>query len=206
MSSDRSPREVDSSCATLTHRPVCVTSLPRTGTVSICAMLQTLGYKTYHAPLHLSKMLEVYAPKVAYADTPAFVPHIASQLKVNENIPVQYVYVDRDFDSWFDSMTKSTNLLRTYHRFSQTPDEQLNTGELADKQHYHAVFGNFDINSSGFKDHIKLKFFEHREEVSGWGLVYKFSEGWEPLCDFLDLNIPNKPIPHEHKKSIGSKK
>ena len=30
-------------------------------------------------------------------------------------------------------------------------------------------------------------------------LIWNVKEGWEPLCKFLDLPIPNKPIPHENK-------
>ncbi len=27
-------------------------------------------------------------------------------------------------------------------------------------------------------------------------LVYEVSEGWEPLCDFLDVPVPDAPMPH----------
>jgi len=27
-------------------------------------------------------------------------------------------------------------------------------------------------------------------------LVYNVSEGWEPLCNFLDLPMPNEKFPH----------
>lgn len=29
-------------------------------------------------------------------------------------------------------------------------------------------------------------------------LVYNVKDGWEPLCKFLNLEIPNKPFPHEN--------
>nr|CAB3262192.1 uncharacterized protein LOC100178565 [Phallusia mammillata] len=30
-------------------------------------------------------------------------------------------------------------------------------------------------------------------------LVYNVSEGWEPLCEFLGVEIPDKPFPHKNK-------
>ena len=30
-------------------------------------------------------------------------------------------------------------------------------------------------------------------------LVYKCKEGWEPLCEFLGVEVPNVPFPHKNK-------
>jgi len=32
-------------------------------------------------------------------------------------------------------------------------------------------------------------------------LVYNCKEGWEPLCKFLDVEVPPVPFPHENKKA-----
>lgn len=181
---------------------VCVTSLPRTGTVSICEMLEVLGFKTYHAPL--SSIHEKLDNKVAFADTPAYAPSVINNIK-ESSTNVKFIYIDRDFDTWFESMTKSTNLLRTAHRFIQTPDKDLSYGQLEDKKFYYEIFGKYDMTSQSFKQVIKTRFNEHRETVKDHGLVYKFSDGWKPLCEFLGLNIPeNKNIPHKHKGHIGT--
>lgn len=184
---------------------VIVTSLPRTGTTSICAMMETLGYRRYHAPLR--KIFELAKPGIAFADTPAFAPSVVNYFRLQSKVPIKFVYVDRDFDSWFDSMTKSTNLLRTYHRFANTPDDALkNDGERDDKQYYGEVFGTFDPHNQGvFRKHIEKCFYEHRKQVANLGMVYKFSDGWESLCDYLEIDIPDKEIPHLHKQSIGSR-
>lgn len=44
-------------------------------------------------------------------------------------------------------------------------------------------------------------FSRHNEEVkqrvpSDRLLVYEVKEGWEPLCDFLGVEVPDKPFPH----------
>jgi hypothetical protein len=185
---------------------VIVTSLPRTGTTSICAMMETLGYRRYHAPLR--NIFKLAKHGIAFADTPAFAYSVIEYFKNQNEINCKFVYVDRDFDSWFDSMTKSTNLLRTYHRFNNTPDDALkNDGERDDKRYYHEVFGDFDFNNKGIvRKHIEKCFYDHRDRVKDLGLVYKFSDGWPALCEFLGVNIPDRDIPHLHKQSIGSRK
>ena len=30
-------------------------------------------------------------------------------------------------------------------------------------------------------------------------LVYRVGEGWEPLCHFLEVEVPDSPFPHENK-------
>lgn len=30
-------------------------------------------------------------------------------------------------------------------------------------------------------------------------LIYKLNEGWKPLCDFLDVPVPDVPFPHKNK-------
>lgn len=185
---------------------VICTSLPRTGTVSFCRMLQELGYKTNHAPL--SKIHDQAKEGTGFADTPSFVPSVVEWFS-NTDLPVKFVYIDRDFDSWFDSMTKSTNLLRTYSRLRNAPPSVLRPGQDEDMRYYGEVFGSFDFEWDGLRDYIEEKFNEHRELMLSEKyspLVYKFNEGWEPLCNFLGLNIPDAPIPHLHKQSIGTKK
>ena len=29
-------------------------------------------------------------------------------------------------------------------------------------------------------------------------LVWKVTEGWEPLCEFLEVPVPDEPLPHEN--------
>ena len=30
-------------------------------------------------------------------------------------------------------------------------------------------------------------------------LIYDIKDGWEPLCKFLGIEVPDKPFPHENK-------
>ena len=31
-------------------------------------------------------------------------------------------------------------------------------------------------------------------------LVWKVTEGWEPLCEFLGVEVPAEPLPHENDR------
>lgn len=49
-------------------------------------------------------------------------------------------------------------------------------------------------------------FNKHLEEVKSKVpahqlLVYQVSEGWEPLCNFLEVPVPNKPFPQSNKRA-----
>ena len=37
-------------------------------------------------------------------------------------------------------------------------------------------------------------------------LVYKVKEGWKPLCDFLECEVPTVAFPHENIKAEATKK
>ena len=48
-------------------------------------------------------------------------------------------------------------------------------------------------------------FNEHNEEVKRYVpadklLVFDVSEGWEPLCEFLGVPVPDELLPHTNKK------
>ena len=56
-------------------------------------------------------------------------------------------------------------------------------GSLEDRQHAIEVFERHNV---GVKEHVppdKL-------------LVYEVKQGWEPLCEFLGVEVPDKPFPH----------
>jgi len=55
------------------------------------------------------------------------------------------------------------------------------------------------------KEFMEKVFNEHNEEVKNYVpanklLVYDVCEGWEPLCKFLDVKVPDEPLPHTNKK------
>jgi hypothetical protein len=55
------------------------------------------------------------------------------------------------------------------------------------------------------KEFMEDVFNKHNEEVKNYVpanklLVYDVCEGWEPLCSFLNINVPTELLPHTNKK------
>ena len=58
---------------------------------------------------------------------------------------------------------------------------------------FHGRFEDEDFAISVFNDHN-----EHVKATvpADRLLVYEITEGWEPLCEFLDVPVPDTPMPH----------
>ncbi|MEP6467188.1 MAG: sulfotransferase family protein, partial [Parafilimonas sp.] len=55
------------------------------------------------------------------------------------------------------------------------------------------------------KEFMEKIFNDHNEEVKNYVpanrlLVFDVREGWEPLCAFLGVKVPDEPLPHTNKK------
>ena len=182
--------------------PVVLISLPRTGTTSFCIMLQKLGYQTSHAPL--MKYKELLKPGWGLGDTPMFAESIIQDV-VSQPINAKLVYIDRNFDTWFNSMTRSTTLLQTHARLSKSQHIEYD-GQDIDVKYYGEVFGFFEYARPDLKDYIRDKFYAHREMcLSHNPFIYSLEnkDGWEPLCEYLGVEVPDGNIPHLHKVSGG---
>nr|XP_039264174.1 uncharacterized protein LOC120339989 [Styela clava] len=73
------------------------------------------------------------------------------------------------------------------------------------------MFGMENISSISHrpynKDMLKLKYRAHNAHVLQNAppdklLVYKVTEGWDPLCKFLGVPIPDETFPHKNKAGI----
>ena len=184
--------------------------LGRTGTLSLKRALEQLGFgpcyhmievfmNPPHAPLWIAaaekraqweKLFEGYAATVDYPgarfwrELAAFYP----DAKVLHSV--------RDPEKWFES-TQATI-------FSpQSPARNMPSPEMK------AFFESTVFNEFGERIHDReflLSYFKrHTEEVvrtipKERLLVYEVSEGWEPLCKFLGVAVPDTPFPRENSR------
>jgi hypothetical protein len=56
------------------------------------------------------------------------------------------------------------------------------------------------------RDHLVAAFEQHNDDVIATIapdrlLVYQVTQGWEPLCAFLDLPVPDAPFPHSNDRA-----
>jgi hypothetical protein len=101
----------------------------------------------------------------------------------------------RDPDAWFESTQATIFSLPMRSRLSGSP-----------------LSGFFDKAVwRDFRDHIDDRTFmtghfrRHRAAVESTIpkdrlLVYDVSQGWEPLCEFLDVPMPATPLPHANSR------
>jgi hypothetical protein len=183
----------------------------RTGTLSLKLALEKLGFnKTYHMaelfdnPGHLDhweqaretgscdwdKLFEGYRASVDW-------PACSYWRELAEHYENAKVLLSvRDPELWFESIHNTIYPVSTIATKSEDPFqkrwgswgnqliwEDTFDGRIQDKEHAIRVF---NANSEAVKEAIP----EDRL------LVFDVAEGWEPLCKFLDCQIPDEPFPH----------
>ncbi|MFX1533569.1 MAG: sulfotransferase family protein, partial [Promethearchaeota archaeon] len=107
----------------------------------------------------------------------------------------------RDFQSWYESTYQTiyavslvvrsiprwlTGLippLRTMIKLTETLWDGLFHGRFEDQNYAISIFKQYIENVKAAVPSENL-------------LVFNVKEGWEPLCNFLDVPIPNKAFPH----------
>ncbi len=105
------------------------------------------------------------------------------------------VLTTRDADSWFDSVSETIFSERMQGSLRGTPQEKMMQG---------AIYAPFDgkIADRAFM----TDWFERRnQEVIDTLpperlLVFHPKQGWEPLCTFLDVPIPDEPFPRVNSR------
>lgn len=172
--------------------------LSRTGTTSLAAALNTIGYKTLHyAPEAIEdivegkssdlKLSERYFGCDAVTDIPAAF-FFEEFLEQYPNIKV--VHTERPEDSWLRSMKSH------YQRLLSICPSWPNCFEARLHQ---CVYGSEDVNEFVY---LK-KYREHNRRVlqivpSDQLLVMDITkgDGWEKLCSFLDKPVPSLSFPY----------
>lgn len=200
---------------------------PRTGTMTLKKALETIGYdQTYHykdliansSKLKYWKELEktgqtdfetLFEGFQATVDFPGY-PYYKILL---ERYPeAKVILTTRDFEKWYDSTYKT--IWKSAHKPLSARIDLFKRKILNSKlrnifrcvKFMRRVFlrNQFD-NKFSNKEYTKAIFFQHINDVvthvpKHQLLIYNVAEGWEPLCDFLNVPIPNEPFPHLNKK------
>ena len=115
----------------------------------------------------------------------------------------------REEDSWLESLVRQVDAL--YALRSKIVSMLSPT---ARKMEYfldsllNAALGTFNSNST-YVFRMRYRIHNHRVKsiVSADKLlVYNVKEGWKPLCDFLECDVPTIAFPHENIKAETTKK
>ncbi len=176
----------------------------RTGTMSLKVALEQLGYPCYHmvecfpkGPSHWKHWEQVgksepdwdtlFEGFTATVDFPACTSYAA----LAEHYPgARVVLTVRDPEKWFTSV-QDTIFGREWLEF--LPGTEAGA-------YLQATINDYFDNRMHDHDHLIQRFHEHVAEVKRTIaperlLVFEVAEGWEPLCNFLELPIPAGEFP-----------
>lgn len=101
----------------------------------------------------------------------------------------------RDPDSWFDSVTETIFSDKMQGSLAGTPTEEMMKGVIFN------TFGD-KVTDRAFM----TEYFSRRNQdvidalPAARLLVYSPREGWEPLCAFLGVPVPNEPFPRVNSR------
>jgi FkbM family methyltransferase len=166
-----------------------VTSLPRTGTTSLCQMAYLCGLKSQHV-LHDKSFLEMLNQKYTFfADTPFYDPLFLIGLLegIQNQYNIKFIYSHKEILSHQNSLKKLYQIWRP-------PD----INKIFDKL---SLIDNLSYNKLLF-DNIK-NHYNYIKKISTFYniemLDYQFDQGWSSFCNFINSPIPDVPLPHLNK-------
>jgi hypothetical protein len=189
-----------------------VVSLPRTGTKSISKMAQILGFNTKHG---FGNGFETFFDRGFdfFADTPSYVPSFIESVCKSEKFIPKFIYIDKNFDEIYQSWVK-VGLYKNYvGMWNQYNDEEKKTTTLSrysliDIESYSESFLSQFMNEKNYQELFQKhqdKIFEIIQKNNRNLLIYNFSDGWKPLCEFLNKDIRNEVMPHINQNTMFDK-
>jgi len=186
------------------------TGLGRTGTKSMHTALNRLGFGPCH---HMSEMFvhpEAFPKWIAAAngaenwdelfegyESMVDWPGVKYWRQLVDYYPeAKVLHTVRDPDQWFDS-TQATIFNRANLERIVLP------GPMSD--FFGALFGDmmpYIADRARMTDYFRRHDAEVRATVpEDRLLVYEVGSGWEPLCDFLGVPVPDEPYPSENSRA-----
>ena len=185
----------------------------RTGTLSLKVALEKLGFGPCHhmkevilsgeqtnyfynaslgEPMNWEQVFKNYQSAVDW-------PAIAYYKELADEYPNAKVILSvRDASAWYDSARGTIyqvpmNFPKWIRRIFPRSDRLM-------KMMHNTVFGPPFLNRFEDKEFAMKVFTRHIESVKKYIsqdrlLVHSAKDGWEPLCDFLEVSIPAEPYP-----------
>ena len=186
----------------------------RTGTLSMKAALEKLGYLKTHHMLDVSpnKQQTEYWHQIAMGEPPDW-DAVFAGYEASVDFPSCSYYKDllahypeakvvltiRDPDRWYTSASNTIfaigNATPTWAKKLVPRIRQIT--QMVDGTVWNRVFnGRFEDEAYAkqvFRDHIEqVKVDVPADKL----LIFEVKDGWEPLCAFLDKDVPDTPFPH----------
>jgi hypothetical protein len=189
-------------------------SFPRLGTLSTKAALEQLGLgPCYHFLTQFERPQDIDVWQAAaegkpvdwtafFADFQSAVDWPASRFykQLMALYPDAKVLLNvRDPEAWYESMLKTVYPASRMGLSAPAESILARMGRMIDTLSWQPLFhGRFED-----KPYALSVFERHNQEVQDYVpadrlLVWDVKEGWEPLCRFLGVAVPDTPFPHLH--------
>lgn len=164
--------------------------LPKTGTSSLNEALRILRFKTFHAPRHFRA--KYFSSRFDFGEWDAICNMFEHAFPAIDALypGTRFIYTRRDAESWLPSVQRA---FRHLDRVQQSAGKIMIDRLLAlqcstynepilrhvHRYHAQAVRSYFEARSQDVL---------HLDICAG--------EGWEKLCAFLGVDVPDRPFPH----------
>jgi hypothetical protein len=185
----------------------------RTGTLSVKAALETLGFgPCYHMVEVFERPQDIAIWRAAAESKPVDWAALFAGYRAAVDWPACSFYADlmgvypaakvlltvRDPDRWYESMRATIYRTSSDNSGRTPPPEMRPFVDMVDALIWQGTFGGAFAD----KDRAIARFEQHNRDVkervpSDRLLVFDVAQGWAPLCRFLDVPIPaDQPFPH----------
>jgi len=172
----------------------------KTGTTSMCAALEVLGFKTSHWIHH--EELTAYIkqgrfdfPMLQEYDAVGDLPIPVVFRELDQHYPgSKFILTVRDTDRWIHSLENRRWWKDREHPIEMGEEEQMFYGfEFFDRQRCKEVY---DAHNETVREYFK--------DRPGDLLEFRMGSdtGWELLSRFLDRPVPREPFPHANRRVV----
>jgi hypothetical protein len=171
----------------MTRQKVFCIGLGKTGTTSLKEALRILGYRLIRLPLDWEGI----------TDFDAALPGVSAAMypELDAAYPgSKFILTVRDVDGWLRSIERDMGLKHGVDRERRAEREKVLTMKYG-----RATF-DAEVFRAAFHEHeAKVrKYFEDRPDDL-LVLNVTTSAGWEPICSFLDIPVPDQEFPNVNK-------
>ncbi len=186
----------------------------RTGTLSLKNALEQLGFgKSHHMEEVIKSRAQVdYWSEIAQGQ-PVDWPKVFEGFQSTTDFPACSYYRElaaeypdakivlsvRDEDSWYRSVEQT--ILPVSESIPKWLVAVLPRARIMNKAIQRIVWQNTFDGRARDPEHAKAVFRDHNQTVidsfpKERVLVFQAKDGWEPLCAFLEVDVPAEPYPH----------
>jgi hypothetical protein len=190
----------------------------RTGTLSLRAAFEQLGFGPCHHMVEVvTKPAQMPLWQEAFASDPVDVRRVFEGYRSTLDFPgcvfwreqmeawpeAKVVLTVRDPHSWYRSAKRTIFALPEPPQSGEPDPDTIAFGRFTAEELLPRIFdfgGDRLLNEMDEDEAVEV-FNRHIAEVKADVpaeklLVYRVSEGWQPLCDFLGVPVPDEEFPH----------